>query len=88
MLKGKHKVKDRWYGRSHRDDKELQRKRYVPHAALPRKPQFEFEQLYRSVFTEERRYVDNQVTYVKLPDRYKPSGIEILDLYIDRLHRG
>ena len=75
MLKGKHKVKDRWYGRSHRDDKELQRKRYVPHAALPRKPQFEFEQLYRSVFTEERRYVDNQVTYVKLPDRYKPSGI-------------
>ena len=88
MLKNKHKVKDRWYGRSHKEDKELSRKRYVPHAALPRKPQFEFEQLYRSVFTEERRYVDNQVTYVKLPDRYKPSGIEILDLYIDRLHRG
>ena len=86
MLKGKHKVKDRWYGRRIKEN--LWSKRYEPHAALTRKPQFTFEQLYRSVFTEERRYVDNQVTYVKLPDRYKPSGIEILDLYIDRLHRG
>ena len=87
MLTGKHKVKDRWYGR--RIDRNRCSKRYEPHAKLKQKPQFEFEQLYRSVFTEERRYDQNgEMSYVKLPDRSKPSGVEMLDLYIDRLHRG
>ena len=86
MLKGKHKVKDRWYGRRIKEN--LWSKRYEPHAELKRKPQFTFEQLYRSVFKEERCYVDGQATYVKLPDRSRSSGIEILDLYIDHLDKG
>ena len=86
MLKGKHKVKDRWYGRRIKEN--LWSKRYEPHAELKRKPQFTFEQLYCSVFKEERCYVDGQATYVKLPDRSRSSGIEILDLYIDRLDKG
>lgn len=87
MLKGKHKVKDRWYGRRIKENKYS--KRYEPHVALTRKPQFTFEQLYRSVFTEERCFAPTgEVSYVKLPDRSKPSGIEILDLYIDHLDKG
>ena len=86
MLKGKHKVKDRWYGRRIKEN--LWSKRYEPHAELTRKPQFTFEQLYRSVFKEERRYVEGQATYVKRPVCATASGIEILDLYIDRLDKG
>lgn len=52
-------------------------------------PQFTFEDLYISPFSSRRRYdEDGNVTYIALQHNLTPSGINLLDEFLQRLRMG
>ena len=56
---------------------------------MEQKPQFTLEQLYISPFTAKRRYdEDGNVTWIPLERNEQPSGIHVLDHYLQFLMRG
>ena len=56
---------------------------------MVQKPQFTLEQLYISPFTAKRRYdEDGNVAWIPLERNEQPSGIHVLDHYLQFLMRG
>ncbi len=81
------KVMDRWYGREKgygwREPKK-------PREPFKGKPQFTFEELYITPFTHERTTDQyGNVVYYPLPEKnLAPSGVAVMDDYLQHLYRG
>lgn len=79
---GKKQVRDRWW--SSEEHKRVFKKR-----ELKGKPQYTVDALYISPFTLRRQFTSEGVRYyVPVERNLAPSGIEILDSYLNYLTRG
>lgn len=60
-----------------------------PRGAFKGTPQFTFDDLYISPFTHERQTDERGFTgYVLIERNFRPSGVNVLDEYIQALHAG